>query len=132
KLQKIFIECDVTKATATVLADRDRILQQIEKSIPSQTMNQHIKQALVESAELDAKHAESLVDSNPQLSASSFDTFGNICRFVAQYDTAYLYLDKALSIQEKALGADHPETATSLNNFASLLDNMGKYEQAEP
>src|SRR5205085_2146782 len=31
-----------------------------------------------------------------------------------------------------ALGPNHPDTATSLNNLAGLYDNQGKYEQAEP
>src|SRR5258708_1212199 len=30
------------------------------------------------------------------------------------------------------LGADHPDTAQSLNNLAGLYHTQGKYEQAEP
>ena len=37
----------------------------------------------------------------------------------------------ALAIYEKILGAEHPDTAISLNNLASLLYNQGKYDQAE-
>ncbi len=39
---------------------------------------------------------------------------------------------RALAIQEKALGPDHPSVATTLNNLAALLDQQGKYGDSEP
>jgi tetratricopeptide (TPR) repeat protein len=30
------------------------------------------------------------------------------------------------------LGADHPDTANSLNNLAALYRNQGRYEEVEP
>ncbi len=36
------------------------------------------------------------------------------------------------TINESALGPDHPSTATTLNNVASLLQARGKYVEAEP
>ncbi len=36
------------------------------------------------------------------------------------------------AIREAQLGADHPDTATSLNNLAGLYDAMGQYEKALP
>ena len=50
----------------------------------------------------------------------------------AQYEQAEPLHQRALDIREKALGPDHPNTATSLNNLAALYDNQGRYEQAEP
>jgi tetratricopeptide (TPR) repeat protein len=41
-----------------------------------------------------------------------------------------LYL-RALAIREQQLGAEHPDTATSLNNLAELYCVQGKYEQAQ-
>ena len=41
-----------------------------------------------------------------------------------------LYL-RSLVISEKALGKDHPEVATSLNNLAGLYNSQGKYNEAE-
>ena len=38
----------------------------------------------------------------------------------------------ALAIREKALGADHPDVATSLNNLALLYKAQGNYTTAEP
>ncbi len=42
------------------------------------------------------------------------------------------YLTRALTIQEKVLGPEHPDTAQSLNNLASLYRDLGKHEEAEP
>ena len=39
---------------------------------------------------------------------------------------------RALTIKEKSLGSDHPDTATSLNNLALLYDSQGLYAKAEP
>jgi len=50
----------------------------------------------------------------------------------AQYTEAEPFLQRALAIREKVLGAEHPHTATSLNNLAELYRSQGKYEQAEP
>ena len=39
---------------------------------------------------------------------------------------------KALAITEKALGPEHPDVATSLNNLAALYESQGRYAEAEP
>ncbi|MCP4050602.1 MAG: tetratricopeptide repeat protein, partial [bacterium] len=39
---------------------------------------------------------------------------------------------RALKINEKALGVDHPDVAISLNNLAELYYNQGRYKEAEP
>ena len=41
-------------------------------------------------------------------------------------------LRKALAIQERTLGADHPATANTLNNLSTYLDRRGRPEEAEP
>ena len=38
----------------------------------------------------------------------------------------------SLAIREKALGPDHPDVATSLNNLAELYEAQGRYADAEP
>ena len=40
--------------------------------------------------------------------------------------------DWALAMREKALGREHPETATSLNNLASLLRDQCDLVGARP
>ncbi len=39
---------------------------------------------------------------------------------------------KALAIQERTLGPDHPSTANTLNNLSTYLDRRGRTEEAEP
>ena len=39
---------------------------------------------------------------------------------------------KALAIQERTLGANHPATANTLNNLSTYLDRRGRPEEAEP
>jgi tetratricopeptide (TPR) repeat protein len=40
--------------------------------------------------------------------------------------------ERALAICEKALGTDHPDTATSLNSLANLLMKQGDVAGAQP
>ena len=42
------------------------------------------------------------------------------------------YYKRSLLIREQQLGADHPSTATSLNNLAELYRAQGRYPEAEP
>ncbi len=39
---------------------------------------------------------------------------------------------KALAIQERTLGPDHPATANTLNNLSTYLDRRGRSDEAEP
>jgi tetratricopeptide (TPR) repeat protein len=48
------------------------------------------------------------------------------------YPQAIIVARQALSVAEKALGPDHPDVATSLNNLALLYDTQGQYAKAEP
>jgi tetratricopeptide (TPR) repeat protein len=48
-----------------------------------------------------------------------------------QYDSALPVARQVLEIQEKALGPDHPDVATALNNLASLYRSTGQYALAE-
>jgi tetratricopeptide (TPR) repeat protein len=49
----------------------------------------------------------------------------------ARYHEAELLYKRALTINEQQLGTTHPETASSLNDLASLYKNQGKYGEAE-
>jgi tetratricopeptide (TPR) repeat protein len=48
------------------------------------------------------------------------------------YSQAAPLLRDALTMREKALGPEHPETATSLNDLALLLHDQGDYAGARP
>ncbi len=49
-----------------------------------------------------------------------------------QYAQAEPLYKRSLAIREKALGPDHPDVATSLNNLAELYRAQNQYAQAEP
>jgi tetratricopeptide (TPR) repeat protein len=49
----------------------------------------------------------------------------------AQYEQAEVFYQQALTFQEKVLGPEHPDTATTLHQMAHLYQEQGKYEQAE-
>ena len=50
----------------------------------------------------------------------------------SRYAQAEPLYKRALAIDEKAYGADHPEVATDLNRLASLYKNQSRYGEAEP
>ena len=51
---------------------------------------------------------------------------------MGRYPEAKPLYVRSLSIREQQLGADHPDTATSLNNLATLYHEMGRHPEAEP
>ena len=50
----------------------------------------------------------------------------------AEYGEAEPLYQRALDINQKALGPEHPDVARDLNNLALLYDDQGKYAKAEP
>jgi Tfp pilus assembly protein PilF len=50
----------------------------------------------------------------------------------AAYSNARPLFERALAIREKALGPEHPDTTTSLNNLAVLLQDQGDPARARP
>ncbi|CAM9212844.1 unnamed protein product, partial [Ectocarpus sp. 8 AP-2014] len=49
-----------------------------------------------------------------------------------KYEEAEPLYIRSLAIDEKVYGPDHPKVATSLNDWARLLESQGKYDEAEP
>jgi tetratricopeptide (TPR) repeat protein len=41
-------------------------------------------------------------------------------------------MERALEIDKKSLGEDHPDVAIDLNNLAGLYKATGRYKEAEP
>jgi tetratricopeptide (TPR) repeat protein len=50
----------------------------------------------------------------------------------SQFKTVELWNRKSLNISKQELGANHLDTASSLNNLASLYESTGRYAEAEP
>ncbi len=64
--------------------------------------------------------------------ADALGNFGYYLTDVFNLSAAELFLRRALAIQEKSLGPDHPDVASSLNKLAMLLSIKSDYEGAEP
>jgi tetratricopeptide (TPR) repeat protein len=67
------------------------------------------------------------------LASHLFDRLGSY-RHVAlgTYAQARLLLERALTIRDRVLGPEHPQTAASLNNLAFLLQSQGDLAAARP
>jgi pimeloyl-ACP methyl ester carboxylesterase len=64
--------------------------------------------------------------------AESLSKLVAFCYAQGKYAKAEPLCERALAIDEKALGPDHPDVATLLSNLALLLKIQGKYAEAEP
>ncbi len=64
--------------------------------------------------------------------ATSLNNLAALYRAQGKYTKAEPLSQRALAIDEKALGPEHPSVATSLNNLAELYPTQGKYAEAEP
>ena len=60
------------------------------------------------------------------------NSFAGLYKDQAQYAKAERLLQRALAIREKALGPEHPDVVTSLENYALLLRDMGRPDEAAP
>ena len=48
-----------------------------------------------------------------------------------KFDEAQAMYERALRVQEQELGADHPNTLTTVNNLATVLSDQGKLHEAQ-
>jgi len=64
--------------------------------------------------------------------ANVADRLGRLYREKPDLDTAREWSKLALMLSERALGPEHPQTLTSVNNLAYLLKTTGDYAAAEP
>jgi tetratricopeptide (TPR) repeat protein len=53
-------------------------------------------------------------------------------RAQGRYAEAEPLFIRALAIEERALGPNHPQISSSLNNLALLYDTQSRYAEAEP
>jgi tetratricopeptide (TPR) repeat protein len=73
------------------------------------------------------------IEERSQLSAASLSSkIGRYFQEVARYAAARRLDERALAVREKVLGPEHPDTATSLNNLAALLEAQGDLAAARP
>ena len=63
-------------------------------------------------------------------SARLFNNIAGVYHTQGNYEKALEYYEKALVIQEKVLGKEHPNTAATYNNIAVVYKKQGNYEKA--
>ena len=80
----------------------------------------------------EAEHAFVSIGGNNEDLLACLIGHANLCWDKRIYHDAELFYQKALEIIKKALGPDHPDVATILNNIALLKDETGQYADAEP
>ncbi len=64
--------------------------------------------------------------------ATSLNNLAEVYRAQGRYAEAEPLSRRALAIDEKALGLEHPDVGQSLNNLAGLYHSQGRYAEAEP
>jgi tetratricopeptide (TPR) repeat protein len=85
-----------------------------------------------EAASYYSRASESVPKGNDLILAEYLGKWGMASYESGAYSAAEKPLTRSLMINEKALGPDHPDVATSLNNLAALYRAQGKYGEAEP
>ena len=75
---------------------------------------------------------DALPQEQHETQAIYLNNLGLLYDTVADYKNAEPLMRRALEIDEKSFGPDHPEVATDLNNLASLLQSTNRLDQAEP
>ena len=63
--------------------------------------------------------------------AGSLNNLAACYHFQGQYAQAEPLYQRALNILQKSLPADHPNLATGMENYATLLEKLGRKEEAQ-
>ncbi len=63
--------------------------------------------------------------------ANSLNNLARLYQAQGKYAEAEPLYQRALAIVEKALGPEHPHVATSLENYAALLRQTARADEAE-
>ncbi len=71
-------------------------------------------------------------ENQPRIEAAILQTIGNSYRALGDYPAAQPHLERALEINQRLLGEEHPDTLSSMNSLASLYTDQALYAKAEP
>lgn len=61
---------------------------------------------------------------------ADLNNLANVYASQGRYDEAIEKLEKALQIDKKTIGKEHPDYATDLNNLANVYKSQGRYDEA--
>jgi non-specific serine/threonine protein kinase/serine/threonine-protein kinase len=76
------------------------------------------------------KIGESFKDKQ-EIEASVRYTLGKTYDAIGVYEKSVAELERALNIQKRILGLDHPDTLNTMNSLSTVFIRMGKYAEAE-
>jgi tetratricopeptide (TPR) repeat protein len=85
---------------------------------------------LRQKAEQAAAHLEGEVVADAEAVARLQTILGDTLRELGSYETAIMVLEKARATRETKLGADHPDTLTTLHNLALAYQDAGRLDEA--
>ena len=108
------------------------VLTSVAKTIPQTVtleVQERVKEALPHLEVVAEQWSHLLEDSDAM---GSFTGLAWVAEGQSLWAEAQKWLKACLQMTEKCCGADHPTTATSLNNLAALYYAMGRYAEAEP
>ena len=78
-----------------------------------------------------AERIEGKFAKQPEVEAAIRNTIGQTYTDLGIYPEARKQLERALDLQRRVLGPEHPDTLKSMNNLAVVYVHEGKYAQAE-
>ena len=108
------------------------VLTEVAKTIPqtvTREVQERVKEALPHLEVVAEQWSHLLEDSD---ATWSFTSLGWVAQGQSLWVQAEKWLTACLQMTDKRCGADHPNTAGSLNNVALLYNAMGRYPEAEP
>lgn len=130
-LKDIYYELDVSKAQATVEADKHRFLADIQASMGHEEMGQQVREALVSSALAQAQNAAASGRFDPDWHLQAQAKCGRMLMLRGDHNTARAYLLQSLQLSTELHGELSPQTSYRLLDMACLLSDLGQYDEAE-
>jgi len=132
-LEKVFLDVDVAKAQATVQSDLFTILDDIASDVGVMTMTHQLKEALVDSVVSAVPPPNDDGRDCPWTEELGKELYkaASICKLYGRLEIALSLHRRSLRGKEGALGAEHPETLSSMNSVAYILQLQGAAGEAE-
>ena len=129
-------DIDASKATATVLEDRDTILKLIESKngkgfrAVNEAVMGAIRAWLVEAASAALTGLEESAGAASTEVANLMHSIGTLYTSIGRYKDALDAFGRVLEVRRQVLGEQHPETADTMYNMANAYEQQEQYEPA--
>jgi non-specific serine/threonine protein kinase/serine/threonine-protein kinase len=98
-------------------------------NIPDARVRDQIISAMIAPA---ARRVSENFKDRPLIEASVRAAIQTVLREIGRSDLALGHAESALAIRRRLLGEDHPDTITSLHNYATVIQSLGRNAQVEP